>query len=311
MRQAALLFFNFSRRSPFGSFGRYLDIAPVELGGTVEIQEIGPTKSVVTTRVPSWCVDSSGALLLSGAIAQMDEISTYCGTLLWDRYLRPGLSLQLTARRIRSLSHVRAGDKLIFETRLQKIGKTIGFVDVVIRDVNSEPIIFGQHIKFMPINPIFKAVFHPYVRSSRTISLCHKLLNATMPLPPLPRRVRLEEMFPLSDPVLLNDNTLRYASNISVIHGNPIGSFHGGASVMLSHYTALQTLEQINGRSQSPMSIKTTLLNAVPVATKARDVTIDTELWWDRNFNFHDFHTTRSIISFRGSPAIDCTIKWS
>jgi hypothetical protein len=120
LRRRALVFWKYSARSKAGTFGRLLGLHPREDGGLLDIREITSDRSVIATVIRPWCCRSDGRLCLSAAVALFDEISTYGGTVVWDRSARPGVSIQLAAR-ANSVLDVGSGDTVVVTTHLQKL----------------------------------------------------------------------------------------------------------------------------------------------------------------------------------------------
>mmetsp|Transcript_6169 Transcript_6169/g.15710 ORF Transcript_6169/g.15710 Transcript_6169/m.15710 type:complete len:235 (-) Transcript_6169:498-1202(-) len=230
----------------------------------------------------------------------LDEVSTYAGTVQWDRNCRPGKSVQLEGRSLRPID-IGPGDALVIETRLQKIGRTIGFVEITVENASGTPLIEASHVKFMPMGPLFDVGLHPTLQPL-TLPAWEALLDRqsvhsyTMP-------EKIEELFSFTD---LGDGSLELT--ITPELGNPIGGVHGGATVVLSQLAAFRAVEEKLGRGAVATAIRTNLLSSVDT-TKGLAVIARTERDPESG---HGPHTTRTRVTTpRGGPVVDTTITWS
>jgi len=265
---STLLFFDYARRSQLGSFHRLLQLVPKQYGGSLEVREIRENVSFVETNLPVWMWCSDGINALSGIMALMVEISTYAGFVPWDQYNRPGVSLQVSARCLRPLE-LKKGDRLTFETQLLKIGRSIGFVDVIASDEHGTPLVTMQHIKFMPSMPLFHLLFHPVFQNA-TIPLAHSVLGYTLN-PPTTTNIpnKIDELFELKEEEEANTtdpNRTRFTTSIDERHGNALGTFHSGAAIILSTLAASKLATKLAGKPHTPMTMRTTLLSGVSAA---------------------------------------------
>jgi len=99
---------------------------------SLEALDIGPGPSVrVRLRVPPHLCDHD-ALLNSGAImAWFDEVSSW-GFVSADGRHRPGVSVSLNTT---VLGWVGAGTEVEIESQCKKVGDTLGFADMVLKEV--------------------------------------------------------------------------------------------------------------------------------------------------------------------------------
>jgi acyl-coenzyme A thioesterase PaaI-like protein len=204
---------------------------------------------------------------LSAAVALFDEISTYGGTVVWDRSARPGVSIQLAAR-ANSVLDVGSGDTVVVTTHLQKLGRTLGFVRVSIRDERGNLLVTGTHIKFMPMGPLFDLGLHPILQPL-SIPSWEKLLDLRPHVAPAPAPLEsVEQVFALRHvkPGIAEIDLHRY-------HANPIGGLHGGAGAMLSAHAALSYVNRnggaggANGLTLQELTLN--LLSVIPAPSSA------------------------------------------
>jgi hypothetical protein len=297
---SALLFFDFARRSPFGTFHRILQLMPTHYGGNLELKEIKDDLSVVEASLPPWCNDRISSLC--GVLAMMDEISTYSGVVPWDQYNRPGVSLQMSARCLNPIE-MKSGDRVVFQTQLQKIGKTIGFVDVLASDVHGRPFLSMQHIKFMSTLPSFHLWFHP-VFQNLTVPISHSLLPIVFTLPQnepsIPSKV--EDIYDLKQSTIdLNTNKVHFTTTIEKNHGNPLGALHGGAAVVLSGLAASRTISALTGKVPIPTAMRITLLNGIPATS--RQLTIESTYCPITS-------SSRTLLIHNNAVAVDSEVDW-
>lgn len=301
-RAKALAFWKFALQSRVGYFGTLLNLHPVEFGGSLEIRETTDEMSCVSVRIPRWCCDPhDGRVRLSALIAMLDEVSTYCGTCIWDRSMRPGVSIQLSARAATPQLDLGEDDVAVIETRLQKIGRTLGFVGVTVKTETGKELVQARHIKFMPMGAVFDLFLHPAVQGY-SVPLWHRLVLDRQPLHQVPSFPdRIEELFGMERS---KDSPLNSTLHVERQHGNPIGSIHGGCGVMATSYSAALALQD-TGRTATthPLSIQTNLLAGVPT-TKRRRTDLATEI-----FPGEQVHT-RTLLSTPEGPAIETDIRW-
>lgn len=82
----------------------------------------------------------------SAILALFDELSTYC-IMIRDKTHRAGVSVVLSTKIIKS---IKANDEVIIHTIANKIGKTLGFCTMEMRNKeNGELLAYGKHIKFV------------------------------------------------------------------------------------------------------------------------------------------------------------------
>lgn len=92
---------------------------------------------------------------VSGSLAVFDELSSYA-MILFDQTCRGGVSIQLSTDII---SNSVADQEVILSTKIDKIGKYIGYCSMEIHDTSGGLIARGKHIKFMYISAIWDFFF--------------------------------------------------------------------------------------------------------------------------------------------------------
>ena len=84
-------------------------------------------------------------------MALFDELSTY-HVMLADKTARPGVSIQLSTE---IFSKCEANKEVVLTTRIDKIGKYIGFCSMEIHDSGGELVARGRHLKFMVMGTVW------------------------------------------------------------------------------------------------------------------------------------------------------------
>ena len=84
-------------------------------------------------------------------MALFDELSTY-HVMLADKTARPGVSVQLSTE---IFSKCEANKEVALTTRIDKIGKYIGFCSMEIHDSGGELVARGRHLKFMVMGTVW------------------------------------------------------------------------------------------------------------------------------------------------------------
>ena len=122
--------------------------------------------------------NGKSVLPASSAMALFDELTTY-GMMFADKNFRPGVSVHLNTelllhdnknnnKKNRSKSNndllINAGDDIIVETHITKIGRTVGFCDMKILNSKGKTIaITGKHIKYLPMGIVWDIITSPYL----------------------------------------------------------------------------------------------------------------------------------------------------
>ena len=88
---------------------------------------------------------------VSAALAVFDELSTY-SFMLADKNHRSGVSIHLSTEMMKDIS---PGEKLLVNTRADKIGKTVGFCSMVMKNSSGELVAEGKHIKYLPMGVLW------------------------------------------------------------------------------------------------------------------------------------------------------------
>ncbi|GBG29918.1 Hypothetical Protein FCC1311_061382 [Hondaea fermentalgiana] len=270
-KRLALAFWKFSRRSRTGKFGSLLGLHPEELGGTTRMEFLGPKNSIVSTEIPAWTCEN-GKMRLEAAVALLDEISTYAGCCMWDQRCRPGFSIQLQGRALRPID-VGAGERIKVETRLQRVGRTIGFLDIVISDEDGDPLISASHLKFMHSGAIFDLAFRPPFQET-TRKLWEYLVLDRQPEHEFTMPSTFEEVFKIKEEEnnfgAEDEAPVELAGLVSLDarHGNPVGSIHGGAATMLGAHAAALAVrkrpEFLSGEAAgAPTMVRVNLLSGI------------------------------------------------
>mmetsp|Transcript_610 Transcript_610/g.1866 ORF Transcript_610/g.1866 Transcript_610/m.1866 type:complete len:303 (-) Transcript_610:239-1147(-) len=268
-----LFWWNVSTRSKRGRFGTLLGLAPEALhpSGTLRVEGVDDNESIVSLQVPRWCCDEvDGRLKLSAGLAMIDEISTYAGVCVWDPRCRPGASIQLAGRAVNEEGNIDVGprDRIWIRSTNVKVGRTIAFVKANIEGTGGEVLAQCSHIKFMPMGfPL------DYGVCAAPIGGIVEAFANRLPLHDQSIPDNVSEVFPLDQ----NDLSTNASSSMVVTedHGNPIGSIHGGASLMLTTLAA----EKVQPRRTKPSWIKTNLVNGIDCATKQNaDIRVDAKM---------------------------------
>lgn len=79
-----------------------------------------------------------------------------------DRGHRPGVSIHLSTEVIRPYS-LQSDSNIKIMTRVDKIGRTIGFCSLEVLSADNELLARGKHIKYLPMGAIFDLLAHPFI----------------------------------------------------------------------------------------------------------------------------------------------------
>lgn len=227
------LFFRLGARTSMGGFGRTLGLMLPADGGAVDLRKLSSDETVVSIETPGWLCHEKSGVKPSGLIALFDEVSSYAGASVWDRQFRPGVSVNLSALLSNhDLSRVGPGSRLVVTSRKQRLGRTLGFIDVDV-SVEEAPgrlsrLLLGRHTKFLPgtgLRPEFLTMPGPW--RSALLNAAHWYMD------------RMPVIRDASPPCTFDDVFAGSAEQpgeyrLSAAHANPLGAFHGGAAVILA-----------------------------------------------------------------------------
>eukprot|EP00981_Chlorochromonas_danica_P007025 scaffold1528_cov199-Ochromonas_danica.AAC.1 len=110
---------------------------------------------------PSLCRIQKSHPVLSNAatLALFDELSSNA-LLTVDRQNRGGLSVHLVTEVIKPAP---LHDNVVIITTAEKVGRTLGFLSMEMRNVKGDLLARGKHIKYMPMGWVADFLAHPKV----------------------------------------------------------------------------------------------------------------------------------------------------
>jgi len=85
IQSVAEIFWRFASSSPYGWFSYHLGLRLPQEGGSLDIRRIDETSSLISSTVPPWLCNADGRVCLAGAMALVDEVSTYGAIVPWDK----------------------------------------------------------------------------------------------------------------------------------------------------------------------------------------------------------------------------------
>lgn len=195
--------------------------------------------------------DEGGTYLSAGVItAIFDEIST-AACILQDRTHRPGVSVALD---VEVMANITPGRSLRLKTWADKIGKSLAFLRLDLRDAASDQLVaVGKHCKYLPMAGVpfwdmaFTPLLYPIVRKS--------LLGLTRRHVATGERVNTHDAssifdhFPLDNLTLENESdkgderqrlqATRASLHVKPRHCNGLFKMHGGALAVAAEEIAL------------------------------------------------------------------------
>ena len=107
------------------------------------------------------CRGSGREMPLSAILALVDEATTWA-SIGADRFRRPGASLALDARLIDEDRPPQAGERLFFESRPERIGRTIGFETCTVHDAATGRLVASaSHVKYLDMGRAWDTIMGP------------------------------------------------------------------------------------------------------------------------------------------------------
>ena len=228
---------------------------------------------------PAWLCRENGQVCLASALAVCDETSTFAMG-AWDKSLRPGVSVVLSAQREATTPTIEPGEPLTFSSSLIKAGATLAWIHLEVRR-GSEVIATGRHLKFQPagLPPGYTILTHPIMRPVLQTAMDYMVERtpdamAPAELPTGPRREVLsmspapadESTSALPSPLLADPIApTAFSAALDARHGNPGRSLHGGCASMLLEEACSASYCLAHGAAAPPpvQRIQVSLLGAI------------------------------------------------
>mmetsp|Transcript_14904 Transcript_14904/g.50245 ORF Transcript_14904/g.50245 Transcript_14904/m.50245 type:complete len:320 (-) Transcript_14904:102-1061(-) len=261
-RMAAELFWRFNARSRAGGFGRHLGLILPDDGGDVEVTRMERTTCAARVSVPAWLCDAHG-VTAAGLVALFDEVSSFTGAVHWDTRCRPGVSVQLAGVATPAIRAVGPGDRIEVVTRLQRMGRTLAFLEVdVFKAATGECVMRGRHLKFMPgtgVRPEW--IMAPALRGT-SLAAMHWYVGRQPRVERGPAPAGFADVFRGSP-----DG----GYDLSSEHANPLGLLHGGAAVMMGCHAAEVAMPPGKGGARRRVnSIAANILSGIALGKGAK-----------------------------------------
>ena len=122
-----------------------------------------------------------GRMPLSAVLALVDECTTWASVAA-DPLKRPGVSISLEAQLLEHNQPALAGERLIFESRVQKVGRTVGFITCDVHSAQSgRHVARAHHTKYLYMGKAWDLAFGPAY--SLTESVIVPMLSVDRPPP--------------------------------------------------------------------------------------------------------------------------------
>eukprot|EP01041_Mallomonas_annulata_P006546 gene6546-13242_t len=190
--------------------------------------------------------EEQSIISVAAILALFDEFSSQSFMAL-DQYHRPGVSLSLTARILKSCP---AGSKVQFISTPRKLGNIIGFCDMTMLSEEGEVLATGTHTKYLPMGWFWNL----FIGNSFAFALRMALPNLAPPNESTisqaflggARKGSIFDIFQLQP---IDSSSSSSSSSSGVIGGhsfkvtgaemcNYLGSLHGGAVAMVAEEAA-------------------------------------------------------------------------
>ena len=296
-RMSALqrFFWTHSITSTEGCFGpRYLNLIPKREGGPVEFLGVDAarTRTRVATTLPRWAARGDGAAPLGALLAILDQCSTFGGTVELHRRGKAGFSVFLGGDVAGGAGPpLEADAPLVVETRLLKLGSTLGFVDCDVRRRDTGAVLVrALHQKHFDLPLHHEALVHSPLRHV-ALPLLQRIGDA--------RPVTRYAGDDVPDVAALFPVAPDGAMAVEARHCNGIGGLHGGAACCLAEVAAAAAAPVGAGPATS---MRVTLMRALRAGATARcDVT------WPAPGTAR----VRVADAASGAPCVDATVGFS
>jgi hypothetical protein len=213
----------------YGCFTPHLGIFRSEF-----LSHVSGTSTFRYKVLPYLCHNDSGReyLSTSATVALFDEFSSI-STIISDRTNRGGVSIVLSAE---NYVDIPPNTEVLIISKSLKIGKTIGFSDLQMFDLNNNLLASGNHIKFLDAGKLWNYVMHPTLFPFLVKLLDSKFMKDILlaqgiyhkPPMPLCDLDQTGSLYPLLD-VQHTATPESYSVFVKPQWMNPNKTFHGGA----------------------------------------------------------------------------------
>jgi acyl-coenzyme A thioesterase PaaI-like protein len=120
-------------------------------------------------KVPEHACCSGGRLPLSAMLSIVDDTTSWASVGV-DQHRRPGVSIALHAALAPGCSLPTAGQLLVFESRSERIGRTLGFQTCAVRDDKGLLLASARHIKLLEMGRGWALLFGPLFPVTRSVA---------------------------------------------------------------------------------------------------------------------------------------------
>lgn len=120
-------------------------------------------------KVPEHACCRGGRLPLSAILSIVDDTTSWASVGV-DQHRRPGVSIALHAALAPGCSPPAAGQRLVFESRSERIGRTLGFQMCEVRDDKGVLLASARHIKLLEMGRGWALLFGPLFPFTRSLA---------------------------------------------------------------------------------------------------------------------------------------------
>jgi acyl-coenzyme A thioesterase PaaI-like protein len=119
--------------------------------------------------VPEHACCRGGRLPLSAILSVVDDTTSWASIGV-DQHRRPGVSIALHAALAPGCFLPTAGQRLMFEARSERVGRTLGFQTCTVRDDKGLLLASARHIKLLEMGRVWALLFGPLFPFTRSLA---------------------------------------------------------------------------------------------------------------------------------------------
>lgn len=205
-------------------------------------------------------ITSAAHMPLSAMLSLVDECTTWA-SIACDRLRRPGVSISLETNLTASDRPAQAGERLVFESIVQKVGRSVGFIQCeVFEAATGRKIAQASHTKFLAMGAAWDFAFGPALPLTEGLIVPLLSIDRTLPHIDADDAAAFEELLAPTRPIGTTDSTVSFTCRD--VHLQQAHMLFGGCQAMMHERAAMLTSRRapVQGTASHLASIRVNYL---------------------------------------------------
>ena len=293
--------------APLG-FARQLGCLLDRPQSTASLKKLEGSKATFQYKVPH-TVCRNQQMSAAAAMAVFDELSTV-GLIALDKGHRWGVSVNLSTS---LFNPARPGDELLMDVEYNKMGKTLSFCTMELKDAKTGSLVAtGHHTKYMPVSwvydsflslpsilPIFLSLLFSFGGTVKRTWLGRRFMPASPTADNLEVTKDLDNIF-TGFGMKYDESAQSFTFMPGQHHCNPM-SFHGGAAAMAAEECVVQSAEGNKSSSKGATVVKKLEMTYLSAINRSQSNGVSVSV--DKNYEGETLsRSVRGALSQKGTP---------